>query len=326
VSEQAGQVPLTPPSRQASTPLAVGGTTVRVGTCSWTDATLVKDTSWYPKKTMGAGERLAFYASRFPIVEADSTYYRPPSPELARSWAERAPAGFRFDIKAYGLLTGHPVDPVTLWPDIRETLDDQAAGKRRVYAHHLPPDALEETWARFVQSLGPLHDSGHLSAVLLQYPPWFVPKRANRDELARLPERLGGLKACVELRSPKWYEQDDLDRVLALLRKLGLAWVVVDAPRSSGLPSVLEATSDLAVVRFHGRADSTWNSRVASAAERFRYLYSDQELDEWAPRALQLAKRTSELHLLMNNCYQDYGVRNAAQLSALLADKAGTDD
>lgn len=56
-----------------------------------------------------------------------------------------------------------------------------------------------------------------------------------------------------------------------------------------------------------------------SAAERFRYLYSEKELEEWAPRAKALAGRASRVHLLMNNCYQDYGVRNAAQLAMMLA-------
>jgi uncharacterized protein YecE (DUF72 family) len=311
--------PLPETQPAAAPPLVVGGSTVRVGTCSWTDPTLVKETSWYPKRTMSAGERLNYYASKFPIAEADSTYYRPPSTELARQWAERAPAGFCFDIKAYGLLTGHPVDPVTLWPDIRESLDKETASKRRVYAHHLPRDALEESWARCTGSLVPLRESGKLGAVLFQYPPWFVPSRANRDELSRLPERLAGICGSVELRSPKWYEGDTLKRTLALLRDLGLSWVVVDAPKASGLPSVVEATSDLAVVRFHGRADSTWDSKAASAAERFRYLYSDEELSAWAPKAVHLARLASNVHLLMNNCYQDYGVRNAAQLAAMLA-------
>jgi hypothetical protein len=60
----------------------VGAGEVRVGTCSWADRTLVRDAAWYPKKTMTAAERLGFYAARFPVVEADSTYYRPPSREL----------------------------------------------------------------------------------------------------------------------------------------------------------------------------------------------------------------------------------------------------
>jgi uncharacterized protein YecE (DUF72 family) len=298
----------------------VGGATLMVGTCSWTDPTLTKQTSWYPWRSMSAAERLRYYAGQFPLVEADVTYYRPPSRELARSWAERVPDGFCFDIKAYGLLTGHPVDPAALWPDIRQELQDDAAAKRRVYAHHLTPDALEEVWARFMDALTPLRDGGHLGAVLFQYPPWFVPRRSNREELARLPGRLYGNQACVELRSPKWWEDDERQRTLGLLRDLGLAAVVVDAPPASGLPTVLASTTDdLAVVRFHGRADSTWNARNVTAAERFRYLYSDAELAEWVGRARRLAQMASRVHLLMNNCYQDYGVRNAAQLAALLA-------
>jgi uncharacterized protein YecE (DUF72 family) len=269
---------------------------------------------------MSAEERLRYYAEHFSLVEADVTYYRPLMPELARSWAERVPEGFCFDVKAYGLLTGHPVETASLWPDIKDELKPGAVGKRRIYSYHLPPDALEEAWARFVHALSPLHDSGHLGAMLLQYPPWFLPKQSNRDELARLPERLGGMPACVELRSPAWFEERDRGRTISLLRDLGLALVVVDAPKTSGLPTILEATvSDLAVVRFHGRADSTWRARNVTAAERFRYLYSETELAEWVPRTKRLVQQASRVHLLMNNCYQDYGVRNAAQLAAMLA-------
>jgi uncharacterized protein YecE (DUF72 family) len=276
---------------------------------------------------MSAEERLRYYAEHFPLVEADVTYYRPLAPELARSWADRVPEGFCFDVKAYGLLTGHPVEVASLWPDIKEELAPEALGKRRVYSYHLPPDALEEAWERFVHAVSPLHESGHLGAVLLQYPPWFVAKRSNRDELARLPERLGGTPACVEFRSPSWFEEKDRERTIGLLRELGLALVVVDAPKSSGLPTVLETTvSDLAVVRFHGRADSTWSARNVSAAERFRYLYSDGELAEWVPRARRLAESASRVHLLMNNCYQDFGVRNAAQLAAMLAGQTDDED
>jgi uncharacterized protein YecE (DUF72 family) len=301
--------------------LGLGRSEVFVGTCSWTDPTLTKQTSWYPRRSMTAGERLSFYAGHFPIVEADSTYYRPLQPELARTWSERAPAGFCFDVKAYGLLTGHPVEQVSLWPDLKDELNEDARSKRRIYAHHLPADALEEAWARSVSALGPLRDSGHLGALLLQYPPWFVPKRANRDELARLPGRLSGTPACIEFRSPGWLSEDDRSRTLDLLRELGLALVVVDAPASSGLQTVLDVTNpDLAVVRFHGRADDTWKARDVTAAERFRYLYSRPELEQWVPRARELASSASRVHLLMNNCYQDYGVRNAAELAAMLED------
>jgi hypothetical protein len=56
-------------------PLQIEKARVIVGTCSWTDPTLVRQTDWYPRKSMTAAERLEFYARRFPLVEADSTYY-----------------------------------------------------------------------------------------------------------------------------------------------------------------------------------------------------------------------------------------------------------
>src|SRR4051812_11763064 len=93
------------------------GSPVRVGTCSWTDRTLVNESDWYPRRSMTAAERLAFYASRFPLVEVDSTYYFPPGPELSEQWVERTPDGFTMNVKAYSLLTGHPTLPNSLWPD-----------------------------------------------------------------------------------------------------------------------------------------------------------------------------------------------------------------
>jgi uncharacterized protein YecE (DUF72 family) len=288
---------------------------------------LVKETDWYPKKSMSAAERLEFYAKHFPLVEADSTYYWPPGPQLARSWVERTPDGFRFNVKSYSLLTGHPTRPDSLWPDLRDAIKPEFAGKTNVYADHLEEDALEEAWRRFTDALLPLQRADRLGAVLFQYPEWFTPKKDNREELRRLASRLSGdggpgLVGCVEFRSPRWLAPDDRDRTLGLLSDLGLAFVVVDAPPVSGLSTVVAATrDDLAVVRFHGRADDTWKKRNISAAERFRYLYGSDELKAWVPSVRELAHSAGEVHLLMNNCYQDYGVRNAGDLQRLLMEE-----
>jgi uncharacterized protein YecE (DUF72 family) len=298
--------------------LHIGGAEVRVGTCSWTDRTLIKDADWYPKRSMSAAERLAYYSARFAVVEADSTYYGPPSRQLAEGWAERTPDGFRMNVKAYSLMTGHPTKPDSLWGDIADALDPEVAGKRNVYPQHLPGEAVDEVWARFADALEPLRATGRLGSVLLQYPPWFTPKRANRDELARARERLDGLPACVEFRSPLWFGEDDIDRTIDWLADHDLALVNVDAPKVSRLPRLAAATADLAVVRFHGRADDTWKGRTTSAAERFRYLYDKRELRPWVKRVQELAGAASEVHVLMNNCYEDYGVRNAADMTDLL--------
>jgi uncharacterized protein YecE (DUF72 family) len=301
--------------------LHLGEHEVRVGTCSWTDPTLVKDAGWYPRKSMSAADRLGFYAEHFPLVEADSTYYRPPSRDLTAGWAERSPAQFEFDVKAYSLFTHHPTKPETLWPDVRAGIRPEFAGKRNAYVEHLEPAAVAEAWARFVDGLQPLVDAGKLGTVLFQFPEWFTPKRANREELARLSIHLPGLRVCVEFRSPRWLADDDRERTLEVLRANRLALVVVDAPPVSGLATVVAATrDDVAVVRMHGRADATWKQRGTTAAERFQYLYRRDELEPWVDNVAALARDAERVHVLMNNCYRDYGVHNAQDMIDLLVE------
>jgi uncharacterized protein YecE (DUF72 family) len=299
------------------------GHEVRTGSCSWTDRTLVAESDWYPKRTMTAEERLRYYAAQFPLTEIDSTYYAPPAEQQARLWAERTPAGFSFDVKAYSLLTGHPTRPGSLWKDLREQLPPEAAEKRNIYAHHLGADALDEAWRRFETALRPLHDADKLGAVLFQYPPWFVPRRDNRTELDRLRTRLPDYRIAVEFRSPMWTAEDrDRERTLATLQDQGIVFVGVDAPTVSGLPRLLAVTNpELFMIRFHGRSDSTWSDTSRTAAERFRYLYSDQELKELASSIAEHVPEARETHLLMNNCYRDYAVRNAAELRDLVAQR-----
>jgi len=226
-----------------------------------------------------------------------------------------------FRREGYGLLTGHPVETVSLWPDIKDELQPEAASKRRIYF----TICRLMHWRRHGHAssmlLSPLHDTGHLGAMLLQYPPWFVPKR-GQPRRACTPARTPWRRTCLcRAQVNRLGSRTRTGRALSgCYVHSGLALVVVDAPKSSGLPTVLDATvNDLAVVRFHGRADSTWRARNVTAAERFRYLYSETELAEWVPRTRRLAQLASRVHLLMNNCYQDYGVRNAAQLAAMLA-------
>ena len=298
--------------------LHLGEHVVRAGTCSWTDRTLVKDSDWYPRKTMTAAERLGFYAAHFPLVEVDATYYAPPSEQTASLWAARSPEGFEFDVKAYSLLTGHPTRLQSLWSDLRDGVLPEHRDQERIYASHLEPQALEEAWQRFVSALKPLREAGRLRAVLFQYPPWFHPRRDTRAELERLPGRLDGLQGLIEFRSPRWTAtQRDRERTLEVLESLELAYVCVDAPPASGLPRLVAVTHEPAVLRCHGRSDQAWKRVGGTAAERFRYLYDDGELRELAGSVRELAEGAKETHLLMNNCYRDYAVRNAGRLIEL---------
>jgi uncharacterized protein YecE (DUF72 family) len=269
---------------------------------------------------MSAEERLRFYAAQFPLTEIDSTYYAPPAEQQAALWAARTPDGFRFDVKAYSLLTGHPTRVRSLWSDLREELAPDVLDRPNLYAKHLRPEALDEAWRRFGSALRPLHEANRLGAVLFQYPPWFVPRRDNRAEVEALRERLPDFQLAVEFRSPRWLaEERDRERTLDMLTANQLVFVGVDAPEVSGLPRLLAVTNpDLMMVRFHGRSDATWKDTSRSAAERFRYLYPEAELRELAGQVRELVDEARETHLLMNNCYRDYAVRNAVQLRDLL--------
>jgi len=289
------------------------------GTCGWTDRTLVESGAFYPPDVRSAAERLAYYARAFPLVEVDSTYYAPPSARNATLWAARSPPGFVFNVKAYGLLTHHPVELRSLPEAVRASLPPATAAKRRVYLSAVPPEARELVWNLHREALAPLAEAGKLGCVLFQFPPWFRPSRANLAYLEALPDRLP-YPLAVEFRGGGWMSEERRARNLERLERLGLAYVVVDEPQgfASSTPPVVARTGPLAVMRFHGRNAATWAQRGLSAAERFRYLYPSAELEQWVPAILGLARDAERVHLLMNNCYRDYAVRNARELATLL--------
>ncbi len=293
---------------------------IRVGTASWTDRTLIRESEWYPSRSMTAEERLRYYAQHFPVVEVDATYYYPPTHQLAALWVERTPDGFLLDVKAFSLLTGHPARPDALWEDVAADLPNQHRGKRNVYLEHLPAGAVDRAWEHFREALMPLHSAGKLGAVFFQFPPWFRPTRANREQLAQLPARLPDYDLAVEFRHGSWMTPEESERTLGVLEQLGMSYVCVDEPQGfeTSVPPVLVATSDLGVVRFHGHNRENWRKKGIPPSERFRYLYSEEELRTWVPRLRELSGSVRETHIIMNNCYRDYGVRNAAQLVQLL--------
>ncbi|MGK5740760.1 DUF72 domain-containing protein [Micromonospora sp. URMC 103] len=289
---------------------------ILVGTASWTDRTLL-DSGWYPQTADTPEKRLAYYARQFPLVEVDATYYSPPAERTARLWAERTPAGFTFNVKAFSMLTGHPTRVSALYKDLRPETD-----KRNVYPDDLAPQAYEEVWTRFLSALDPLVEAGKLGALLFQFPPWFTIKRDNKQYLLEVAKRCAPLQPVYEFRHASWFDGANRDETLAFLRTHRLPYVSVDMPQGhrSSVPPVLAATGDLAVVRFHGHSDK-WTS--TDIHEKFGYRYSDKELREWAPKLRELADEARQTHVLMNNCYRDYAQTNAATLTRLLDADSG---
>jgi len=127
-------------------------------------------------------------------------------------------------------------------------------------------------------------------------------------------------RLAIEFRNGAWLDESRRSDTFEFLRENGFIYVCVDEPQGFKLsvPPVVEATSDVGMVRFHGRNRDNWEKKGISVAERFRYLYSHDELAEWLPKLAELASKTKELHVMFNNCYRDFGVKNAQDMDKLI--------
>ena len=271
---------------------------VRIGTCSWADDALSKH--WYPKG-LAAGERLAYYAQHFDTVEVDSTYYRLPAEPMVTKWAERTPDDFVMHVKAFGLMTRHPVKLEALPPDLR----DDAPTDERGRVDRPSREFRGEVFRRFLEALEPLRSSGKLGGLLFQFPSYVVYKDASLDYIRWAREQIGDDDMLVEFRHASWFDDDHRADTLTFLEDIHAANVIVDAPRIEGGKNLIQTvpalTSEIAYVRFHGRNAETWNKRGGSASERFDYLYSEEELAEWVGPLRELSEQAEQAYAFFNN-------------------------
>ncbi|MCC6792026.1 MAG: DUF72 domain-containing protein, partial [Thermomicrobiales bacterium] len=130
-----------------------------VGTSSWSD-----QGPFYPAG-LKQNRQLPYYASVFPVVEVNTSYYHVPSRMMVESWVERTPPDFVFDVKPPRGLTSTPEIPGGDAPE---------------------PDA--DLAHAFLEAIQPLHEAGKLGAVTFQFPPSYRNVEEHRDYLRLLPE------------------------------------------------------------------------------------------------------------------------------------------
>lgn len=284
---------------------------------------MVRGQVFYPRGVSSSESRLRYYAEQFPVVEVDSTYYSLPDRAVARLWAERTPPEFSFHVKAHALMTGQPTEVSRLPEALVRALPRAIAEKQRLYAKDLPRELLDAVWTQFLDALSPLQEEGKLGGLLLQYPRWFLPTPENKDLLAESALRLAGVGATVELRNQLWFSTAQSTRwTLDMLRDLGLTHVMVDGPQGldSSVPAVAAVTTpQLAMIRLHGRRAATWEAPKVPTVERYRYLYSAEEIAGWMPMIESAAAEATRTIVFFNNCYGNYGATNARELVAQLA-------
>jgi len=294
---------------------------ILIGTSSWADRSLVESGLFYPPEIKTAAERLSYYAGRFPIAEIDSSYHYFPTRQNLSLWLDNTPPGFVFDIRAFSLFTGHPTPPRALPGSIREEHEELANHKGNLYLHHLSRAIVDQLWGIFASYASEIESAGKLGVILFQFPPWFRRSKENLEYLTACRERFPAQQLAIEFRTADWLRKDNLDETLAFLRRHELALVCVDEPQGlkTSVPLVAEVTSSVGVVRFHGRNTGNWEKKGISVAERFDYLYNEEELRAWVPNVRRMAEQAAKVHVIFKNKFRDYPVRNASEFAEMLA-------
>ncbi len=292
---------------------------IKIGTCSWTEKTLIKSQEFYPKEATTAEDHLRYYAQVFNTVEVDSVFYGIPDRSTAALWNDRTPENFVFHVKAYGALTGHAVDVRSLPKDIKAELPAKQRGEARVSIKE--PELLKALARKLADALKPLEASGKLGVLVFQYPPWFVHGQKNFDYILCCKEMMSPLNLAAEFRHGSWFSPEKANSTFEFLIKNRITYVAADEPQAgtfATIPFIPKVTSNAAYFRFHGRNRATWFKRGGDTADRYNYLYSDEELKELAHPVMDVDKEAKVVYAMFNNCYGSNAVRNAARLGELI--------
>lgn len=292
---------------------------IRIGTCSWTDPSLIESEDFYPQKRMSAEERLEFYAEHFNTVEVDSTFYALPSEKVVGLQTVRTPDDFILNYKAFGLLTQHSIDPNRLPRVTKELLPPDILNKRYLKYEEVPAEVKDMAFQMFESAIRPADSAGKLGIVLFQYPPYFTCKDKNKEYILECKKKLSQYQLAIEFRHRSWVDDNNINETLDFLKQNDLIFVIVDEPQfPSTIPPIVEATADISYIRFHGRNKENWFRKGIKTSERFAYNYSDQELSEWIPGIQALQDKVKKTYLMFNNCFGSWAIANAKRIAALL--------
>lgn len=241
----------------------------------------------YPSRKVRGFDPLAYLARYFDTIEINSTFYRPPYPRNSYEWVKRTShnADFRFTVKLYRKFT-HEKD-------------------------QLSPQE-EKKWR---EGMEPLIEGDRLGAVLIQFPYSFHYSGENLDYLYFLRRKFPDSPLVLEIRHRSWNRAETFD----FLKDINVGFCNIDQPRISySQPPTSRVTSPVAYVRLHGRNVRDWFRKNAGRDERYDYLYSGPELEEWLRRIDELKKQARQVYVIANNHYQGQAVCNSLELKSML--------
>ncbi len=278
---------------------------------------------FYPAGT-DRSRMLDYYVRHFPTVEVNATYYRIPPPSTLDAMERKTPPGFEFVVKAHHDMT-----------------------------HDQSLDA--DLYRSFTRAVDPLRMAGKLSGVLAQFPYAFRRNPESEAFLLEMKRRLPDTPVFVEFRHASWV-RDDLFPWLEE-HGLGYVSVdEPDLPGL--VPPIARATGEIGYVRLHGRNRENWwgrgeqrgvptvNARKPAAStsygplfaadgpavadpppkpgpsgtssDRYDYLYSEAELNEWVQKIRELSSRAKKTFVFFNNCHVGQAATGAKLMRRLL--------
>jgi uncharacterized protein YecE (DUF72 family) len=288
---------------------------LRIGTSGWSypSGAGTWNGVFYPAtRSKRAGTRgfdeLRFYAEHFDTVEVNSTFYGQPREEVTRGWAQRTPDGFEFSLKLYQKFT-HP-------KMFKEAALKTAPGSEGPLLDLLAT-VTQSDIDDYRRGIDPLATQGKLGALLAQFPPSFKDSPASRAYLEQLVRAFSGYPIAVELRHKSW--SDAIGDTLSLLNGLGAAFVQIDEPkfRMSIRQNYLPNVNTFYYMRLHGRNAAAW-WRHEKSEDRYNYLYSAGELQEFSDIAGAAHALVKKSYLYTNNHFASKSVVNAVMLKAQL--------
>lgn len=293
---------------------------IYIGTCSWTEKTLIKSGEFYPRTIKTAEDRLRYYANYFNTVEVDATYYAIPDKRTVFLWTKRTPENFIFHIKVYGAMTGHSIDPKTLPKDIFNMLTEKDKNERYIFIKD--KDILKNIFETFKDNISLLMKSNKLGILVFQFPPWFRYKPNNLDYILKCREILYPLQIAVEFRHGSWLTNDTSKIVFKFLRDNNITYITADEPQYGSfatVPFIAETTTDIAYFRFHGRNKENWLKKGIETSLRYNYLYSDEELKDFIPHIKRCDEKAKMTFAMFNNCHGGFAIKNALRLKDMIA-------
>lgn len=266
---------------------------IEIGLTGWGDHdTLYEDVA-------RSTDKLKTYASHFPVVELDASYYAIQPERNIKKWIDETPQRFKFVVKIHQALTLHA-------------------------DYHDYADSIGSLFDQFKKMVEPLSEANKLAMILVQFPPWFDCNTKNINYILYIKQQLEPFPICIEFRHQSWFAGEMKERTLSFLTEHQLIHSVCDEPQvgDGSIPFINRITHSKALVRLHGRNTNGWRKRDMSDQEwrdvRYLYDYNESELTSIAEKIQVLNQKAKNVYVVFNNNSGGHAANNAKQFQRLL--------